>query len=105
MSSQGRSVLSSSFRWFTRKAAVSPSTGRKSTFTTYVPVNYLKNGKDPELKPLKEYPDWIQNVRLLNLTEIKKKGYENLTLSEKRRHWQLIQREKIKERSSLGEQF
>ncbi len=23
---------------------------------------------------LQEYPNWIQNVRLLNLTEIKKKG-------------------------------
>ncbi len=36
-----------------------------------MPVCVFFSNSKPQLQ---EYPDWIQNVRLLNLTEIKKKG-------------------------------
>lgn len=29
-----------------------------------VPINYLKDGKDPSIKPDEEYPDWLWNMQV-----------------------------------------
>lgn len=32
-----------------------------------VPINYLKDGVDPPIKPDSEYPDWLWNMQVLGV--------------------------------------
>eukprot|EP00611_Tribonema_gayanum_P028630 TRINITY_DN740_c0_g1_i4.p2 TRINITY_DN740_c0_g1~~TRINITY_DN740_c0_g1_i4.p2 ORF type:complete len:117 (+),score=18.33 TRINITY_DN740_c0_g1_i4:59-409(+) len=62
-----------------------------------IPVNYLKDGQDPVVMANEHYPEWLRCLTLKNMTELNTKGYDNLTLEELRRYWQLASRRKIKE--------
>lgn len=42
------------------KAYIEPDTEKLTKFAC---INYLKDGKDPELKPDSEYPEWLWKVR------------------------------------------
>ncbi|EQC27823.1 hypothetical protein SDRG_14407 [Saprolegnia diclina VS20] len=71
--------------------------------TKYAPVNILKDGAHPELKPREEYPEWL--FTLLEpkptLGELERKGYENLeSMEDKRRLIKLSYRRAIKEKNA-----
>ncbi|CAK4076792.1 unnamed protein product [Aphanomyces euteiches] len=71
--------------------------------TKYAPVNILKDGSHPELKPREEYPEWL--FTLLEpkptLGELERKGYDNLeSLEDKRRLIKLSYRRAIKEKNT-----
>ncbi|ETW10084.1 hypothetical protein H310_00470 [Aphanomyces invadans] len=71
--------------------------------TKYAPVNILKDGTHPELKPREEYPEWL--FTLLDpkptLGELERKGYDNLeTMEDKRRLIKLSYRKAIKEKNN-----
>mmetsp|Transcript_16928 Transcript_16928/g.24807 ORF Transcript_16928/g.24807 Transcript_16928/m.24807 type:complete len:109 (+) Transcript_16928:75-401(+) len=65
-----------------------------------VPVNFMKDGKDPVIKEDSEYPEWVFNYKLPTLAELKKKDFESLTLKELRRYTRLAFRKSIKEKNA-----
>ncbi|OQR98454.1 hypothetical protein ACHHYP_08621 [Achlya hypogyna] len=71
--------------------------------TKYAPVNILKDGTHPELKPREEYPEWLYTLLdpKPTLGELERKGYDNLeTMEEKRRLITLSYRKAIKEKNA-----
>jgi len=71
--------------------------------TKHAPVNILKDGEHPELKPREEYPEWLFTLLepKATLGELERRGYDNLeTMDEKRRLITLSYRKAIKEKNS-----
>jgi hypothetical protein len=70
-----------------------------------VPINILKAGADPVLKPsYADYPAWLETLATppAALVDLAAKPWEQLTAVEKRRYFKLDNRDSIKKRNSLS---
>ncbi len=88
-----RSIVSSVRQSFSTSATENP-------LFNVAPVNILKDGTDPVVGPLSDYPEWVQTVHL------PKKGYgplqriEERTFEEECRFLKLVNRRRIKTKNS-----
>merc|ERR1711920_204497 len=68
-----------------------------------VPVNILKEGKNPVIKERDEYPEWLFKVVEPRpaFAELERRGFYNLDLKDKRRFLTLMNRQRIKEKNAM----
>ena len=90
MSARFRIVLPHRARVFSNTATAEGAT---------VPVNILKDGADPPLKPIEEYPEWIKTLGATGKTkaELLRMEDDQRTMDDDARLLKLVNRERIKE--------
>ncbi|XP_059655983.1 uncharacterized protein LOC132302984 [Cornus florida] len=71
--------------------------------TTVVGANILKDGADPKIFPVSEYPDWLWHLvdKRSALSELRRKNIETLPYTDLRRFVKLDNRARIKENNSV----
>ncbi|CAM9467213.1 unnamed protein product [Ascophyllum nodosum] len=45
-----------------------------------IPINYLKDGEDPPLKPDGEYPEWLFKMQMSSLAHLRRKKEDDYTM-------------------------
>ncbi|CAM9397650.1 unnamed protein product [Heterosigma akashiwo] len=65
-----------------------------------VPINFLKDGQDPLIKPDSDYPEWLWGLKLTSLADLKKaEKIDEISTPDLKRYWRLLNRSKIKEKN------
>jgi hypothetical protein len=70
---------------------------------TVIPINILKEGKDPVVKEDSEYPDWLFRIGVedkLTVEEMLSKGLKNLTYTEARQLFRTTRRDNIRKHNA-----
>jgi len=79
--------------------AAAPAVEEKYDLTKQIPVNLLKEGKEPEYRPDNEYPAWLFEITKEKplLEDLIMKGIENVPADKARAVLKEINKKRIKE--------
>lgn len=65
-----------------------------------VPINYLKDGQHPAIKPDEEYPEWLWHLPQMSKAKLSRIPEEEMTVEQQRRFLQLKSRDDIKDQNA-----
>ncbi|CAM9825965.1 unnamed protein product, partial [Sphacelaria rigidula] len=82
------------------KAAAGKAGGEDDFGLGVVPINYLKDGKHPPIKPDEDYPNWLWELPQMSKAKLSRIPEEEMTIKQMRRLLQLQNRDRIKDQNT-----